>query len=1582
MSRDYSRSTFDPWRDFGAVLMQQGRVQLDADWNEHGAILERRQRVGTMDTLGRAVVPRETEDGFKITASGGALTIGRGRIYVDGILAENHAPGPTALDSHLAEIVGTSAVDYAGQPYYPNPPVLPTSPGPHLAYLDVWQREVTAIESPDLVETALGVDTTTRWQTAWQVKVLENIDPSITCDTKLEDIPAWAAKHPPAAGRLTVDTLPVEESKPCVIPPSSGYTGLENQLYRVEIHQEATPGTPATFKWSRDNASVATRVTEINATRDRLVVESLGRDEVLRFKDGDWIEVTDDWRELHNLPGDLRRIKPGGGVDKATRSIVLDAALTAGSFPTDGEDHTTSWRNTRIRRWDQKGQVLDGDGKPYCNLDDPGSGGAIPVPSGGSVLVHLESGILVSFTLDPALSGGRFRSGDYWLFAARGSDGSVEQLVAEPPVGIHHHYAKLARVTFPDEATSCRTIWPPQNGGCCLRVLPGDDLQQAIDSVISQGGGCVCLCRGVHEITGPLRISDASALRVQGEGLATVVRLRGTDENGLGGIVLSRSRNVLLERFAIIGEDVPAAVWTLSLQAGSASANESLSLRDLTVINSSPASEGVAPAAVRLGQAADISLERCRLVGEIGVAAVFSDVLPYPIETLKTTAKYGPGVGRLRMAQVAVRYGSHGVWALGADAWELEGCDLRPSAARDMTNLRGFLDREPASGPALPPLLPGHSTRPQGPFTRRQTTAQFLRELSALIKTLYETSSDLDHGTAISAFRWRDCHVRDCELLGARGMAIFWWLRGNLADSRINAGQEGVRVFWLHDARLSGNRSTCAEAALAVLGSYRAVIDGNHIRARAGLTNATWAQELERLLGYVLEVAVVYSPVTPEDSSVPRAARAFWMLLRESLKLMTLGDLVAAALKVFAPEPANQPLAYFMLAAWFYQSLRDDTPEIEWPSLLLAISVLGNDIEAETSCVALDPVLALGGLTVAQNRLHTTTGQSLRIQARPGLGSVQLLNLLWRYVMRSLTDDVLPDMINGAQNDPTMRPWVPVLQLLLEKLGSWRTGSESFLEADLRIESNQLRSLATAVESNLWELTIRDNHITLQEQPLTQAEGGLVVGALLRSEGTAALAYAIRDGAREPVRRGVSMLGSDALLSSASRRAAGAEAVFEIASNVGQPKLRTAANNLAVAINAADQVAVTEALVEFEETLAPYVNSFGIVAGNPGCRVERNHVIVAPDADPATSSRGGILVTADQSMLAALLVELVGAGGESLAAAGITETLIADNEVIGGYGHGIHVYAPVVVGQAQLGLFNLKIHHNQVRGMAGAGLRIEEESLAVGVDVVDNEIVDCSNQVAAVGLTNDKGGISIENAALCRVRGNRVVRCGRGLMKGQVFGVDIEGVYGLELQDNELLHNGADRASIDTGGARLTDIYGHAVIRDNQILFHQGFGLLWSNSTEAGAEPALPAELLTSIAFYLQWRKADGLIDPNALTQDAGRVSAIVSGNVWKVKGAAEVQAFSLLNISELTFTGNSGVSHATTTSIGKISQVERCVFSHNSFTCGAAETVMLCKIFSGVVAGNATTKPIGLYNSSSGLGVMDGLNQPSLSRH
>jgi len=89
----------------------------------------------------------------------------------------------------------------------------------------------------------------------------------------------------------------------------------------------------ATFKWSRDNASIATTVEAMDASRTELTVTRTARDAVLRFSTGDWVEVTDDRHELYGLPGVMRKVGP---VDDVALTITLTTALPAGQFdPTD-----------------------------------------------------------------------------------------------------------------------------------------------------------------------------------------------------------------------------------------------------------------------------------------------------------------------------------------------------------------------------------------------------------------------------------------------------------------------------------------------------------------------------------------------------------------------------------------------------------------------------------------------------------------------------------------------------------------------------------------------------------------------------------------------------------------------------------------------------------------------------------------------------------------------------------------------------------------------------------------------------------------------------------------------------------------------------------------------------------------------------------------------------------------------------------------------------------------------------------------------------------------------------------------------
>jgi len=58
VSFDNSRFTFDPWKNFSGVVMEQGRVQLDADWNEWLAEVSRRIQANTLDIMDTRFIPR------------------------------------------------------------------------------------------------------------------------------------------------------------------------------------------------------------------------------------------------------------------------------------------------------------------------------------------------------------------------------------------------------------------------------------------------------------------------------------------------------------------------------------------------------------------------------------------------------------------------------------------------------------------------------------------------------------------------------------------------------------------------------------------------------------------------------------------------------------------------------------------------------------------------------------------------------------------------------------------------------------------------------------------------------------------------------------------------------------------------------------------------------------------------------------------------------------------------------------------------------------------------------------------------------------------------------------------------------------------------------------------------------------------------------------------------------------------------------------------------------------------------------------------------------------------------------------
>lgn len=590
MSGDHSRDSFDALRDYAGVFLQQGRPVLDSDWNEMVRVIERRIRAATVDTIGRAIIPRETIHGFEIRATADhSLEIGRGRLYLDGMLLECHgaanfpgsgntdmaAPvfdrarrdpadeGPEGVLDELISADGSDFLAYEDQPYWPNSEAIPEGNGPHLVYLVAWQREVTPLEEPDLLEPALGgIDTTTRWQTVWQVRVLSDIGQNVTCETPEVQLEKWQRTIAPSTARLTTGTVNVEDPEdPCLIPPTDGYTGLENQYYRVQLHSVCNDQTDARFKFSRENASVTAAIESFDAPSSRITLSRIGRDDLLRFQAGNWVEITDDNREFDHRSGQMLYVDV---VNEETREIELVGTIDADLVPSGVGGDTAQARRSRLIRWDQKGQIRRTDTKEvWADLDLPGSDGLIGVPPAGVELM-LESGVTVSFST--AAGTGGFREMDAWSFWARTAGTQIQILTEAPPQSVQRHYTKLAVFTFPGFRDDCREFWPPliptatgEGCACTVCVTPESHrtgeltIQMAIDSLPAVGG-TVCLAGGYYALDEPVRIQRMAAVTLTGQGMGTVVGYAGSES----AIEIAGSIDVQVERLSILavpGED-------------------------------------------------------------------------------------------------------------------------------------------------------------------------------------------------------------------------------------------------------------------------------------------------------------------------------------------------------------------------------------------------------------------------------------------------------------------------------------------------------------------------------------------------------------------------------------------------------------------------------------------------------------------------------------------------------------------------------------------------------------------------------------------------------------------------------------------------------------------------------------------------------------------------------------------------------------------------------------------------------------------------------------------------------------------
>ena len=465
MKGDFTRNTFDPSKHYRRVLMQQGRVTLDADWNEQNAIMLHYLRTLTVDIFGQHAGP-DANPGFELLAgnspdldaklkqmvsddnrraflkdkiANGDALIGKGRYYVGGLVVENDAP-----------------ILYSEQPGYPfsdetKLEVLQKWNSGLVFYLDVWERHITFEQDHHIREVALGgPDTCSRSQVVWQLKVLFQAPgaPAIQCSAvdRLQQIGTGRLR-----ARARLDKPPTEL---CVIPPESRYRGAENQLYRVEIHRgglATADQNGATFKWSRENGSVVFPILLLVGTTAKLA--HLGHDQRSTLNPGDWVEFADEVISLGQRPRVLAQVD---AVTRDSRTVTLRIPEGVSSLPAYA-DADINAKRPLLRRWDHHG-------------DPKAFGGALQITEQDSTDQGLENG---SIALEDGVQvwfakGGNYSAGDYWMIPARTVTGDVEwphelddkgqprKIDGNPvgaalgPNGTWHYYAPILQSTVLD----------------------------------------------------------------------------------------------------------------------------------------------------------------------------------------------------------------------------------------------------------------------------------------------------------------------------------------------------------------------------------------------------------------------------------------------------------------------------------------------------------------------------------------------------------------------------------------------------------------------------------------------------------------------------------------------------------------------------------------------------------------------------------------------------------------------------------------------------------------------------------------------------------------------------------------------------------------------------------------------------------------------------------------------------------------------------------------------------------------------------------------------------------------------------
>ncbi|MBI5936918.1 MAG: hypothetical protein HY850_03630 [Betaproteobacteria bacterium] len=480
MKTQISRDSFLPEQGYSGVYLQQGRMILDADWNELTDIQKaqlanalRDAISGTTGAAGDIAGGSPRAGGLKIAAN----PAGSANIFIQ--------PGALYVEGVAARLPGTDPLAVNAQPEYPIPLQSSSSyTGMSLyLYADVWERNVTALEQSNLMDAAMhGADTATRSQTMLQAK---------WCATSIK--PMDPAQNPAMGNAPLKLKLRLIDSSGDACDPCASQVQVEerigNYLFRVEVHdyQVTASERTLTLKWSRDNGSEACAVAQMPDG----------------FDEGDWVwEYFDD--DTEKLLGN--HFASGVDTNKLRGRIQGNCTTPGAGYP-----------STYVRQWDGYIKIkLDSyvivEGKDrgvdlYKGTVDDEAHGRVDL-AGGVLKINLK---LMELELT-AGSGGTKRAfvpGDYWLAPVREAEDESGDIVlgdetaGAAPRGIWHHYLFLGelaadgKLVAQDDAYARRMNFPPLTDihaadiafidHCAGLYAGANNVQQALDNLCAIG---------------------------------------------------------------------------------------------------------------------------------------------------------------------------------------------------------------------------------------------------------------------------------------------------------------------------------------------------------------------------------------------------------------------------------------------------------------------------------------------------------------------------------------------------------------------------------------------------------------------------------------------------------------------------------------------------------------------------------------------------------------------------------------------------------------------------------------------------------------------------------------------------------------------------------------------------------------------------------------------------------------------------------------------------------------------------------------------------------------------------------------